>query len=73
MPLTQQDHKFLKAYYKFHRENRKVFKVEVQVGSDPWRSNNLTFSTREKAEEYGKDLFRRWTAVKEWRVVETRP
>ena len=48
-----------------------MFKVEVIADSTgKWCGNGLTFETREKAEEYAIDLFMRWTAVKEWRVVE---
>lgn len=33
--------------------------------------NGLRFPTKEDAEAYAKDLFSRWTAVREWRVVES--
>ncbi len=47
------------------------YKAEVQVGTDPkWYSNGLRFDTHKKAEEYAKDLFSRWLATTEWRVVE---
>jgi len=46
------------------------FKVEVQADSTgTWASNALRFETREKADAYAKDLWSRWMAVKEWRVV----
>jgi hypothetical protein len=46
------------------------YKVEVLCyGETKWVSNNLTFETKEQAETYGADLFSRWTAVKEYRVV----
>lgn len=31
--------------------------------------NGLRFETKDAATEYAKDLFSRWTAVKEFRVV----
>lgn len=46
------------------------FKVEVIADdSGKWVGNQLKFPTKEKAEEYARDLFSRWMAVKEWRVV----
>lgn len=46
------------------------FKVEVIADSSgEWCSNALRFSTEEGAREYGQDLWSRWTAVKEWRVM----
>lgn len=48
------------------------FKVEVIAdGSGVWCGNALTFATREEAERYAKDLYARWSAVRQWRVVET--
>ena len=47
------------------------FKVEVIADSSGvWAGNSLTFETAEKAEEYARDLFSRWTAVRKWRVVD---
>lgn len=49
----------------------KRFKVEVIAdGSGKWCSNQRTFETEADATIYGRDLFHRWTAVREWRVVE---
>jgi hypothetical protein len=46
------------------------FKVEVIAdNSGVWCSNALRFASEEQAKIYGKDLFQRWTAVKEWRVA----
>lgn len=46
------------------------FKVEVQADSTrTWAGNGLRFHTQQQAEDYGRDLFSRWTAVREWRVV----
>lgn len=46
------------------------FKVEVIAdNSGKWASNQKTFDTEEEAEAYAKDLFSRWMAVKEYRVV----
>ena len=48
------------------------YKVEVLVaGETTWANNALRFATTEEAEIYGKDLFRRWLLVKEWRIVES--
>ena len=50
----------------------KMFKVEVIADSSgTWCGNALTFTTREEAERYAKDLYARWSAVRQWRVVET--
>ena len=50
----------------------KGWKVEVIADSSgKWCGNQLVFATKEAAEEYAKDLTWRWTAVREWRVVET--
>jgi hypothetical protein len=46
--------------------------VEVVADSSgEWVGNQFRMATREKAEEYGRDLAARWTAVREWRVVES--
>jgi len=48
------------------------YKVEVLVcGETEWATNQLRFATKEEAEAYGRDLFRRWLAVREWRVTES--
>ena len=48
------------------------FKAEVIADSSgTWAGNGLRFATRAEAEVYAKDLYSRWTAVKEWRVVES--
>ena len=47
------------------------YKVEVIAdNSGTWAGNGLTFETKEKAEEYARDLHSRWMVVREWRVVE---
>jgi len=47
------------------------FKVEVIADSSgEWVGNQLRFATKEEAEAYGRDLFSRWTLVREYRVVE---
>ena len=47
------------------------YKAEVRVSNDVrWYSNALRFSSHEEAEEYAKDLFSRWLATTEWRVVD---
>jgi hypothetical protein len=48
-----------------------MFKVEVIAdNSGTWCGNGLSFTTREDAEAYARDLAARWTLVREWRVVE---
>lgn len=49
------------------------FAAEVQTAGDgdAWTGNALRFATKPEAEEYAKDLFSRWTAVKAFRVVES--
>ena len=47
------------------------FKVEVQADSTgTWAGNALTFDTRGEADSYAIDIACRWTAVRDWRVVE---
>jgi hypothetical protein len=36
-----------------------------------WTGNALRFATKKEAVWYAKDLFSRWTACREWRVVES--
>ena len=49
------------------------YKVEVQADSDgTWAGNGLTFESIAKAETYALDLFSRWTAVREWRVIDAK-
>ena len=48
------------------------FKVEVQADrTGTWCGNGLSFPTLEEARAYALDLFMRWTAVREWRVVDS--
>jgi hypothetical protein len=48
------------------------FKPEVMADSSgKFYDNGCSFPTREEAEGYVKDLFSRWTAVREFRVVES--
>jgi hypothetical protein len=48
------------------------WKAEVIAdGSGNWCSNALRFSTKLEAEQYARDLSYRWTAVRDWRVVES--
>jgi len=48
-----------------------MYKVEVIAdNSGTWAGNGLKFETTQEAEEYARDLFSRWLAVQEWRVVE---
>jgi|TARA_Y100000310_G_scaffold80589_2_gene77269 hypothetical protein len=47
------------------------FKIEVQAdASGTWAGNALRFDTRAEAEDWARNLASRWTAVREWRVVE---
>ena len=47
------------------------FKPEVIADSSgKWISNALRFATEEEAKIYVDDLMRRWTAVRDTRVVE---
>jgi hypothetical protein len=47
------------------------FRVEVIAdNSGKWAGNGLTFETEKEANAYGLDLAMRWTAVREFRVVE---
>ena len=40
------------------------YKSEVQTVNDPkWYTNTLRFKTEKEAQEYGLDLFSRWTAT----------
>jgi hypothetical protein len=49
------------------------FKVEVIAdNSGKWCGNSLTFDTLESAHAYATDLFSRWTAVREWRILDSR-
>jgi hypothetical protein len=46
------------------------YKVQVIAdNSGKWCGNGCTFPTIDAAKEYGRDLFWRWTAVRNWRVV----
>jgi len=50
----------------------RVFRVEVIAdASGHWCGNALKFATREEAKEYARNLFARWTLVREWRVIDT--
>jgi len=51
-------------------EDAKAYAAEVQVVNDTkWYGNQLTFATVQEAETYARDLFCRWTATTNWRVV----
>jgi hypothetical protein len=43
----------------------------IAYGETKWCASALRFGTRAEAEAYVRDLARRWTAVKETRVVES--
>jgi hypothetical protein len=47
------------------------YRVEVLAdNSGKWCGNGLTFATTEEARAYAFNLAMRWTAVRDWRVVE---
>lgn len=50
-----------------------VYKVFVNTAGDPpdsWATNAMEYDTVEAATEAAKDLFMRWTAVNQWRVMD---
>lgn len=48
------------------------FKVEVRTAGDrEWTGTGQRFGTAEGARLYAADLAARWTAVSDWRVVES--
>lgn len=53
-------------------ENRYAAEV-IADASGEWVGNGCRFPTAEKAREYAVDLYARWTAVREWRIVEYVP
>jgi hypothetical protein len=54
-------------------QGHRSFAAEVIAdNSGQWVSNALRFATREAAEAYVKDLYSRWTAVREYRVVSSK-
>lgn len=47
------------------------YKVEVIADSTGnWCGNGITYTTKEHAEQSARDLAMRWTAVRDWRVIE---
>lgn len=51
-------------------EKNVQYKVEVIADSSGhWCGNGRRFATEAEANEYGKDLAWRWTAVRQFRVV----
>ena len=48
------------------------YKVEVIADSSgKWATNAVRLATEAEAEAYGRDLYMRWTLVREWRVAES--
>jgi hypothetical protein len=48
------------------------YQVEVQADSTgTWAGNSLRFASQDEADDYGRDLAFRWTAVRHWRSVES--
>jgi hypothetical protein len=49
-----------------------MYRVQVIADSSGnWCGNGLTFPDVAAAKAYAQDLFARWTAVVEWRVVDS--
>lgn len=49
------------------------YRVWVKTYGDPedsWTGNQITHASRAQAKIAAEDLFMRWTAVKNWRVVD---
>jgi hypothetical protein len=47
------------------------YRVEVIADeSGQWAGNSLHFGSVEAAEAWARDLWSRWTLVREWRVVD---
>jgi len=49
------------------------YHVQVNTAGDPpgaWAGNLVDYKTAEEAEAAARDLFRRWTAVNHWRVID---
>jgi hypothetical protein len=56
---------------KGHGDNM-TYKVQVIADSSgEWCGNGKTFDTVEDATAYAVDLYSRWTAVREWRIVDS--
>lgn len=48
------------------------FKPQIKAhGEDTFASNSLAFATHAEADVYAKQLFQRWLAADEWRVIES--
>ena len=45
------------------------YRVVVNDGSG-WSGNGMVFDTKDEAVVYAMNLFARWTAVKDWRVID---
>lgn len=53
------------------KETKPSYRVEVVADSTGnWVGNALVFVDLEEAKQYAIDLFSRWTAVREWRVID---
>ncbi len=50
-----------------------MWKAEMYVPDDGtgWCGNGMRFETKAEAEQYARDLYTRWSVVRQWRVVET--
>jgi hypothetical protein len=47
------------------------FALEVQEnGTTEWVENGLRFPAKDQAEDYGRDLFSRWSGIQSYRVIE---
>ncbi len=48
------------------------FMVQVKIpGERDWVGNAVVFATEAEAQNYGEDLFCRWTVVSDWRLIPT--
>lgn len=48
------------------------YRAEVIAdNSGQWVGNDVFLATKDEAERYARNLFSRWTLVREWRVVES--
>lgn len=52
-----------------HETLEHPFRAEVNIGEPHWVANALTFATEDEAEAYVLDVKRRWTLVRDTRVV----
>ena len=57
---------------KRYESDRNAGPLRVEVIADSsgtWSGNGVRFDEVEEAKEYARDLYSRWTLVREWRVI----